>query len=109
MKLRKWTLVTVPMMLIVFGAALNQAAVVANHGQMPVLWPGGCDNFPNTDDTDHVCMTPETRLKFLCDWIELHGAVESPGDVFILLGMVLLHPLFWMWVGLVLRRLDYVE
>ena len=88
---------------------MNQLALAANHGQMAVLWPGGCDSFPNSDDTDHVCMTSETRLKFLCDWIELHEEVESPGDLLILLGALLVRPLFWMWAGLSLWRLDYVE
>lgn len=69
------------------GAFLNQVALVANNGQMPVLFPGGCDKFPDRDgDLIHTCMTHASHLKVLSDWINLHVSIMSLGDLLLLAG-----------------------
>lgn len=59
--------------------------MMANGGQMPVLFPGGCPA-PDPDEVPdilHVCMTSATHLKVLCDIIVSHSGISSIGDVLI--------------------------
>jgi Family of unknown function (DUF5317) len=91
MKIPFWYLLFGPILLFALGFTMNATVMAANHGQMPVLFPGGC-----TADVQerlgleqaiegmsvHSCMTKETRLKFLADWIVIrHLGVASPGDL----------------------------
>jgi hypothetical protein len=72
------------------GFTLNALVMAFNGGQMPVLWPGGCDamraiqdmvtSLGGSSDPLHSCMTHATHLKFLADWIILKSGVASPGD-----------------------------
>jgi hypothetical protein len=90
--------------LILLGAILNQIAVVTNHGLMPVMVPGGC--MPGTSDgVGHICMTPATHLKFLCDWIQLRIGTASIGDTLIWFGYWLWYPAITAWVVLMTERL----
>jgi len=81
------------------GLALNTIVMTANGGQMPVsadaLRAAGLEDFlrfmQNSSDAVHNLITPDTRLWFLGDVIPLAWAkkVISPGDVFILLALLL--------------------
>lgn len=93
-----WPLLVVPQILFWFGALLNQIAEAANGGAMPVL----ANNCNMGDDLSHICMTPATHLKFLCDWIQLKLMVASVGDVFVWTGSLIMAPLFWAWLTLLL-------
>lgn len=100
-----------PLCLYAMGFASNALVMAANNGQMPVLVPGGCspDMFGNEADREgmqvHSCMTRETRLKGLADWIVIrHLGVASLGDFLEWVG----EGSFWYaliaWLFLVLTR-----
>src|SRR5271166_1951113 len=115
--LPSWLLIIVPISLLVLGFSANKICVVANHGQMPVLWPGGCgDEIWNEPVISHMimhkCITylGQARLRFLCDWILLSGnGVESPGDMMLDGGFYSIGPAFFMWLTLVLEELGYIR
>lgn len=104
-KISPLSLLLVPLLLIYLGSTLNVVAVAANQSQMPVLWPGGCQNYPIHDgDSWHVCMTKDSHLKVFGDWIILGKQAESPGDALIDLGGALQYPLAAAWLALVLNE-----
>ena len=100
-----------PIVVGFFGAGLNQAVLVANHDQFPVMWSDAkvyeyklfLENKAQSEDEDtnrkaqillveldhgylddtHVLMTPQTHLNFLADWIDLKDATYSIGDALI--------------------------
>lgn len=96
-----WPLLVVPQFVYWSGALMNQVAMVANDGLMPVLW--NSQNPWSPDDT-HSVMTHGTHLKLICDWINLHSAILSPGDVLLNLGDLTIGPLFWAWLSYILFR-----
>lgn len=106
-----WPLLLVPQAIYYFGALLNQIAVNANNGLMPV-WYGACSVGTSGKvmagvrvlDDMHSCLTSATHYKILCDWINLHASVLSPGDVLLALGDLVTVPAFWMWIAYVLYR-----
>lgn len=51
------------------------------------------------DDT-HCVMTSDTHLNFLADWIDLHYATYSPGDLLLELGSqgMIYSPFIWAFV-----------
>jgi hypothetical protein len=55
-------------------------------------------------DDIHVCMTKNTRLKFLCDWINLRYAIASPGDMFILFCETTELPFAFAWLVLMVMK-----
>ena len=102
----KWLLLG-PTAMFAIGFAMNAVVMAANHGQMPVLVPGGC--FPDTmsEDVIHSCMVAGTHLKFLADWIVVrHYGVFSPGDFF----EMVFHETFWpslvLWIGLIIDHFN---
>jgi hypothetical protein len=97
-----WPLLVVPQFLFWSGALLNQIAIVSNGGVMPVQWYAATHIWG--DDPDHVIMTSGTHFKILCDWINLHSAILSPGDVLLSLGELLTGPAFWAWIAYVCYR-----
>lgn len=111
-----WPLLAVPQVLFYLGALLNQIAVAANKGLMPVLM-SGCTVGPlgkvmngvRVLDEMHSCMEPSSKFKILCDWINLHSSVLSIGDVLLYLGDLLIAPAFWMWLAYVLYRASRKE
>ncbi len=114
MKLPIWTLVIVPTAAWYFGFALNAIAVAANHGAMPVLFPqilldlGMSTKMLAVDGGDaiHSVMTPETHLKFLCDWILIRGiGIFSIGDAFEMFGEATRDYGLVAFVALALQRL----
>lgn len=93
--LRLWIL-ALPLLLIGFGAGLNQIVLAANHDTFPVMvnhrkevhfQP---DQWGQIDDNDHCVMTGETHLNWLADYIDLQEAIYSPGDLVLMLGE-------WLW------------
>jgi hypothetical protein len=96
-----WPLLAVPQFLFWLGALLNQIAIVVNGGVMPVQWYSGN---PWDADKMHVVMTSDTHLKLLCDWINLHTAILSPGDVLLSLGDLAIGPCFWAWISYIVYR-----
>ena len=101
-----WPLVGIPQAINFLGAFLNQLAFAVNGGAMPVH-ANFCGMRMNPEDFRHVCMTAATRLKFLCDWIDLGSVILSPGDVLLHFGHLLEVPCFWMWIvlaGIALHR-----
>ena len=104
MKIPTWTLLLVPIFLIYLGITLNVTVLAANDSQMPVLWPGGCQNYPIHDgDQTHVCLTKDSHLRILCDWIIVGTHAESPGDVLQDLGDALQYPFAAAWLALALN------
>lgn len=81
-----WPLLLLPTVVLWAGIGMNQIAVHANKGMMPV-YMAGCPTFmtAKADDAGHPdyvhnCMTPETRLKVLGDIIVSSDGVYSLGD-----------------------------
>ena len=97
-----WTLLVIPPFLFWAGVMMNKVAMVANNQQMPVMWQGGCNNYPHDTDTKHACMTENSRLKILGDWIDFGDDYQSPGDQVIDFANLILHPCFIAWCTLVL-------
>lgn len=89
-----WPLVLGPQIISYSGALMNQIAMAANGAVMPVLYAGSSIKM----DEDHTWMVPTTHYKILCDWINLHSVVMSPGDVLIYLSDYIQAPLFWAWI-----------
>ena len=90
-------IILVPISLIIVGAALNQAAVIANHDSMPVLMSDarglGAPAIINGKtylDPRHSVMTEDTRLKVLCDVFDFGDGISSVGDALIDFGG-------WLW------------
>ncbi len=80
MKIPNWQFLVIPSLAFAIGFLSNALVMAANHGQMPVLCPGGL-NIVDPDDLIHVAMTAQTHLKFLADWIVIRGiGIASPGD-----------------------------
>lgn len=100
-----WPLLLVPQLIFWTGALLNQIAIAANHGLMPVYMPA-CEYGVESGiiDARHICMTSAMHFKFLSDWINV-GDILSPGDVLLGMGDMLIIPAFWMWIAYVMWSL----
>ena len=92
-----------PYALVLLGSIANQVAVFANHGHMPVLFPGGDCSLLGSDDAVHSCMTHATHLKFLCDWILSSQSVSSLGDFALDLGNQIRTISLVVWLGLIAK------
>jgi Family of unknown function (DUF5317) len=92
-------LVWIPLLLLAVGIGMNRLAVAMNHGTMPVVLASSGAIAHN--DKMHLAATADSRLLFLCDWIQLHASrdVASPGDYLITAGDLLKWPVVWVWVG----------
>lgn len=105
-------LIAGPSLLFALGYLMNALVMAANHGQMPVLFPGGgCgpDGF-FSEDLVHVCMTAQSHLKFLADWIAMVEdghlrAMLSPGDFLEMAGTVSFFPSLWIAMGAVIEKI----
>ena len=112
MKIPYWTLAAIPALSFGIGFTMNAIAVAVNGGQMPVQFPGGCDVMETVlaargvTDIIHSCMTSDTHLKFLCDWILIRGVgVASPGDLLEWLSDAVATPFYSAFIALILN--DY--
>jgi Family of unknown function (DUF5317) len=97
-----------PFMLFAAGFALNALVLTVNGNQMPVFTSDNvCSLFFMVHDFLHTCMTPNTHLNFLADWIVLdHGAhIASPGDLLLWASDWLRGPAVGAWFALVIK--DY--
>ena len=113
MKFPFWYLIVLPTALFVIGFALNTLVMTANDNQMPVYAPGGCQTvfaqsmlFVDSDYL-HVCMTPDTHLKVLADYIIVRDVgIYSPGDF---LEETFLHTWDYAliaWIVLILKKFN---
>lgn len=105
-----WYLIVLPAALFLLGAACNQVVIFANHGLMPVSWPGGCSVYPKDPDHRdpvHVCMTKASHLRPLADWIKSSDAVSSPGDYIMDAAQVFLEPFLILWI--ILTTIDFIK
>jgi hypothetical protein len=81
MKIPYWYLLLGPSLAFAVGFLSNALVMAANHGQMPVIVPGGHMEIFDPDDLIHCAMTAQTHLKFLADWIVIRDTgIASPGD-----------------------------
>jgi hypothetical protein len=74
-----WPILALPVFLLWLGIMCNEAAIYANHIQMPFMYPGDACT-PDKGDLVHVCMTHASHLKFLGDWIISDSGAASIGD-----------------------------
>jgi hypothetical protein len=97
MKIPNWQFLVIPAAAFAIGFLSNAIVMAANHGQMPVLLPGGMTI--DSDDLIHSAMTAQTHLKFLADWIVIRGlGIASPGDFGEWLFDATFIPAFAIWV-----------
>jgi hypothetical protein len=100
MKIPHLYLLVVPAAIHYLGILLNALVLAANNGQMPVLYPGGCE-VSLTNLLIHTCMTSGSRLKYLADWIIVnHTGIISPGDLMIWSGAAMIIPALVAWAVL---------
>ena len=93
-----------PYALYALGFLLNGIVVFVNGHHMPVLMPGGnCSAHLDPDDLAHSCMTAQTHLKFLADWIVSGGGVSSIGDLLMYIWEATYVPTLIAWTVLVVR------
>ena len=97
-------LLWVPAGAYALGYIMNSVVMAANGGQMPVLVPGGCTEATSFGTYIHTCMTNESRLKFLSDWVVMQQGVASPGDFLLWFSEPLFVPGMSAWVALVVRK-----
>jgi len=95
-----WPLIVVPVVIDYFGAFLNQLVIATNRGTFPVLAPN-CTIKTSFMEV-HTCMTPDSHLKFLADWISLGNIVASPGDLLLWLADAIQGPCFYVWLAVIL-------
>lgn len=123
-----WPIFVVPTLIEWFGMALNEAAVWANHLQMPYAL-NSCKvreaiDFLNSlskapkmipsVDPVHVCMDHATHLKILSDIIITSGGVYSIGDMILQAGFDFKEIALYVWVALMVycawtKRKPYME
>lgn len=102
-----WYLLLGPTLLGALGFLLNASVMAANHGQMPVLIPGGCGMDVTVADALHSCMTATTHLKFLADWLVIKDmGVASPGDFLEWADDAALVPCLAAWIALIFKELN---
>lgn len=94
-RLTRLYIIVIPLLIIVFGAALNQCVLIANYDTFPVMENGvkaaadKVDKYGFIDDT-HVLMTKQTHLNWLGDIFDFHAAIVSIGDLIGYSG-------YWLW------------
>jgi hypothetical protein len=105
-----WYLIVLPAALFLLGALMNQAVILANHGHMPVSWPGGCSMYPDQDpdvDPIHVCMTKDSHLRILADWLKDDSGIQSPGDWLMDIANAFFTPFLILWI--ILTTIDFIK
>lgn len=106
-KIPYWPLLLGPMLMFGLGFAMNAIVCGVNGASMPVLVPSsmtvnGCPIDP--EDWIHHCMTAQTHLKILADWIAInHLGIASPGDLLEWASEATSVPAFFLWIGCILK------
>lgn len=98
-----------PAVLFGLGLILNAIVCGMNGASMPVLVPkaiweanGGCPIDP--EDWIHHCMTAQSHLKVLADWIAIRDfGVASPGDILEFIGGATFIPSLVAWVTCIIK------
>lgn len=98
-----------PSLAYALGFALNAIVCGVNGSSMPVQIPdavmaaaGGCPIDPS--DWIRHCMTAQSHLKILADWIAIRGVgIASLGDFLEWGGEAALVPAFFMWLACVIK------
>lgn len=106
MRLPRWTILLLPIVLYLAGNICNQTVIRVNGFQMPVE-VHGCADHLNADNVVHKCMDKNTRLKPLGDIILASDGVSSIGDVLQDASGDLALPSFAIW--LILSTFAFVE
>lgn len=102
----------IPVLLIVLGAASNQAVLIANHGKFPVMLNAqkvAANDLKPGDVIDrrgHSVMAPEDHLKPLADIFNVGDGVESVGDFAIDLGGWTWQFAPYLWGFAVIKKLN---
>jgi hypothetical protein len=103
LKVPYWYLLAVPVMLFVSGFFMNKIAMASNGGAMPVLiYKCSADDMEG--DRRHICMTHDTHVKILCDWINVQGGIESLGDILLDGSEYTFWPFVFGWLVLIIKR-----
>jgi hypothetical protein len=130
-----WPLLLIPMLVLLTGAMMNEAAVWANGGQMPVSMYA-CQERMNppasSDDEDavsilfggpkaqkpkdyvHKCADQNTKLRFLDDWIVSDEGISSIGDLLQESASTLSYVVYPLWLAggiyfIFIRRTYYLD
>ena len=127
-------IVLLPLLCFYTGGLSNQLVLAKNHDRFPVMWNSykaihlaqEMEKASHSEDPDvaaqasfdleelaeegylddtHVLMTNKTHLNFLADWIDLHTATYSPGDILLDLGDKGMAYSPWIWAVVVIGRL----
>jgi hypothetical protein len=93
------------------GAASNQLVLIANHDKFPVMLnetsrAGFEPDANGMIDREHCVMTSETHLNFLADIFDFKDGLYSIGDLLLMLGEWLGAFCPFVWVALVIERLN---
>lgn len=94
--MKKGWILFLPILAAYSGEILNAIVCYVNGGAMPVRVPGGC---PDNMNWNHICMTAQTHLNWLGDWITQNGGIESPGDMLQDIAGELRLPCAIVWAG----------
>lgn len=95
--MKKAWILFLPVAFYFLGRLSNTLVCAVNGGFMPVSIPGGCSDV--VFNWNHTCVTAQTHLRFLSDWIVMNSGIESPGDVLMEFGSAMKVPAFLAWVG----------
>ena len=95
-----WPLLAAPWILLFLGMGMNEAAIFANHFQMPFINPGGVCPAQSGDDIVHTCMNAHSHLKLLSDIFISDKGAASVGDILQDLADGLQAPFLYVWMAL---------
>ena len=127
-------IVLLPLLCFYLGVTSNQLVLSKNNNRFPVMWNSykvlhyaqEIEKATHSEDPDvaaqakfdlkalteggyiddtHVIMTNKTHLNFLADWIDLHTATYSPGDILIELGDKSMAYSPWIWAVVAIGKL----
>jgi hypothetical protein len=116
-----WPILLIPTLLLYLGAGMNEAAIWANGGQMPVKMYacqermnapakpdadellrkmfGGAPKAQQSKDYVHKCADANTHLRVFEDWIVSDNGVSSIGDMVQDTAEGLQPLAFYVWLG----------
>lgn len=105
-KIPYWYLLAGPTLMWTIGHAMNLLVCAANHGAMPVLYPPAiaCPAL-NPRDWIHQCMTSQSHLKILGDWLAMRewNGMYSLGDILEIVGQQITLPGLIAWATCMIK------